>query len=154
MVESIAKAIAPTYSNHRIDLEKGSVISLKICFRELHKNLENRQKCKEQEDDLIRRECTNVDGVDTIENTPLWSRVYSKSWVVTINAVTLNGQRNTIEKFIFNVPTIINFADKVYPLGEDEAKQLTEKIVIRNIENFRQEFKTFLNHALKRFEEA
>lgn len=151
VVENLVKAIAPNYSNHRIDLEKGSVLSLKICFRELHKS---RQKSKYQEDDLIRRECTNVDGVDTIEDTPLWSRVYSKSWVVTIETITLNGQRYAIEKFIFNVPTIINFADKVHPLGEAGARELAEKIVSRNIENFRQEFETFLNHALKRFEEG
>lgn len=154
VVENLVKDITPNYSNYRIDLEKGSVLALKICFRELHTNLTNSQRGKEQEDDLIRRECTNPLGLDTIEATPLWSRVYSKSWIINIEAISLNGQRHKIEEFIFNLPTIINFADKEELLGEEEAKELAKTIITENLKKFRQEFNTFLNHVLKRFEEV
>jgi hypothetical protein len=154
IVESLAKAIAPNYTNHRIDLKKGSVVALKVCFRTLHTQRKNRLIGKEQEDDLIRRECTNPNGIDTVETTPLGSRVYSKSWIVTIETISLKGQRHRIEEFLFNIPTIINFADKTERLGEDEVKKRAEQIITQNIENFRKEFETFLNHALIRFTEG
>ena len=150
-VERYAATIAPNYSNHRIDLEKGSVVALKVCFKQLHKD---RRSGKEHEDDLIRRECTNPIPIDTVEDAPLWSRVYSKSWVISIETISLNGQRHKIEDFLFNIPTVLNFSDKTHPIGEDEAKELAESIILRNFSNFQNEFKTFLTHALKRFEES
>lgn len=153
-VETLAKAIAPNYTNHRIDLKKGSIVALKVCFQRLHTERKIRLIGEEQEDDLIRRECTNPNGTDTIECTPLWSRVYSKSWIVSIEAISLKGQRHRIEEFLFNIPTIINFAYTVERLDEDEAKKRAEQIITQNSENFRKEFETFLSHALIRFTEG
>lgn len=150
-VKDIILDITPNYSNQRIDIYKGSVIALKLTFQQLHKDCAETRKCGS--DDLVRGVCTNANGIDTFEDKKMWSRAYDRKWRISVNAISKDGRRCEIESFYLAYPTIFRFSAIDKPLENSICEYMANEIITTQMSDFKSELTSFLNHALKRFEE-
>lgn len=148
LVEQIVRPLTENYSNERIDLT-GSIVALKFSFTKLHKT--NSYGCSENSDDLLQGQCTNPNGVDTLEK-PMWSRAYNRTWKISVKSLKLDGGTCEIESFYLRYPTIFRFSDTENLWLDEDAESRANEMIQQALDDFKRLLTTFLSHAIQRFE--